>query len=351
MRFGVFLLPAQFPGQDAGDVLRRAVAVAAAAERSGFDDVWIAEHHFMSYGVCPSAATLAGYLLGNTSTIVVGTAVSVLSTQHPVALAEQAAVLHQVSGGRFRLGIGRGSPLVDLNVFGTGIARYERGFAESLDLLLDALRYGRAAASGDFFDFEEVSLVPQAASLPSPALAAISEASISLAARRGLPLLLGMHEDDAAKSARLAHYLRAGGEQDSEHIAVSVAQVGDTTGGAQHLVRDSLPRWLAPGLAGYRRADGRPHGGRDPVEYTAQLCAIHPIGSPQYCVDRLAETVTGTGVRRHLLMVEAAGEQDEILWNVTRLGEKVLPVLREQLDVSSRHSGFAMVRETGERAR
>lgn len=88
MRIGVFLLAARFPGRTHTDVLESTVAAAVAAEEAGFDDVWLAEHHFMSYGVCPSAITLAGYVLGRTRTIGVGTAVSVLSTQHPVALAE-----------------------------------------------------------------------------------------------------------------------------------------------------------------------------------------------------------------------------------------------------------------------
>ncbi len=95
MRFGVFLLAAQFPGQDHTTVLDSSVAAAVAAEEAGFDDVWVAEHHFISYGICPSAITLAGYLLGATRRIEVGTAVSVLSTQHPVGLAEQALLLDQ----------------------------------------------------------------------------------------------------------------------------------------------------------------------------------------------------------------------------------------------------------------
>ncbi|HZD14986.1 MAG TPA: LLM class flavin-dependent oxidoreductase, partial [Pseudonocardiaceae bacterium] len=117
MHFGVFLLAAQFPGQDHTTVLDSTVAAAVAAEQAGFDDVWIAEHHFMSYGICPSAITLAGYLLGATRRIAVGTAVSVLSTQHPVALAEQTALLDQLSGGRFHLGVGRGGPWIDLAAF------------------------------------------------------------------------------------------------------------------------------------------------------------------------------------------------------------------------------------------
>jgi alkanesulfonate monooxygenase SsuD/methylene tetrahydromethanopterin reductase-like flavin-dependent oxidoreductase (luciferase family) len=84
----------------------------------------------MSYGICPSAVTLAAYVLGRTRRVGVGTAVRVLSTWHPVALAEQAALLDQVSAGRFRLGAGRGGPWMELEVFGTGLDRYETGFAE-----------------------------------------------------------------------------------------------------------------------------------------------------------------------------------------------------------------------------
>jgi hypothetical protein len=112
MQVGVFLLAARFPGQSDDEVLAATVQAAAAAERAGFDDVWLAEHHFMSYGVCPSAVTLAAYVLGATRRVDVGTAVSVLSAWHPVALAEQTALLDQVSAGRFRSasgGAARGS--------------------------------------------------------------------------------------------------------------------------------------------------------------------------------------------------------------------------------------------------
>ncbi|MGH3999648.1 MAG: LLM class flavin-dependent oxidoreductase, partial [Pseudonocardiaceae bacterium] len=50
MKFGAFLLAPQYPGQDHGTV-----AAAVAADEAGFDEVWVAEHHFISYGVCPSA--------------------------------------------------------------------------------------------------------------------------------------------------------------------------------------------------------------------------------------------------------------------------------------------------------
>ncbi|MFJ6213050.1 LLM class flavin-dependent oxidoreductase [Streptomyces sp. NPDC092296] len=166
MRTGLFLLSAQFPGQRQTEALERTVSAALAAERVGLDSVWLAEHHFVPYGVCPDAATLAALLLGRTRRIGIGTAVSVLSTAHPVALGERAALLHLVSGGRFTLGVGRGGPWIDLSVFGTGLAAYEEGLPERLDLLLRWLRGSRVGADGPAFSFPEVAVVPRATEPP-----------------------------------------------------------------------------------------------------------------------------------------------------------------------------------------
>ncbi|MEV7771438.1 LLM class flavin-dependent oxidoreductase [Kitasatospora sp. NPDC086791] len=269
MRVGLFLLSAQFPGQSHGEALERTVRSAVEAERAGLDSVWLAEHHFVPYGVCPDAATLAALLLGRTRRIGVGTAVSVLSTRHPVALGEQAALLHLTSGGRFTLGVGRGGPWIDLEVFGDGLGAFEHGFPERLDLLLRWLRGSRVGADGPQFSFPEVAVVPRAGEpVRRPALsswlgfgeqsgpvrfprqrqdeegpgegfvegfvesqgegfgeeltrtgrpvagppvvvACTSPAGVKLAAERGLPMLLGMHSGDDDKLRMLELYRTA----------------------------------------------------------------------------------------------------------------------------------------------
>ena len=251
----MLLLAARFPGQSDGEVLTATADAAIAAERAGFDDVWFAEHHFMSYGVCPSATTLAAFTLGQTTRITAGTAVSVLSTAHPVALAEQAALLDHLSAGRFRLGVGRGGPWVDLEVFGTGVERYETGFAESLDLLLAALSQDRISAAGPTFAFREVSTVPQPRTRPHPpvVVACTSPATAEIAAARGLPMLLGMHIGDDGKKETIIQYTAVAarhGHLPVSHIGASVAYVGDTRAEARHTLKTQLPRWLGPGLAG-----------------------------------------------------------------------------------------------------
>lgn len=332
MRVGVLLLSAQFPSRSHADVLDAAVAAAAAAEDAGFDDVWVAEHHFMSYGVCPSALTMAGYLLGATRRISLGTAVTVLSTQHPVAVAEQALLLDQLSGGRFRLGVGRGGPWIDLDVLTTRPGGYRSDFPEALDLLLAALTGRPVRGTGPAFRFPEIAVVPgpRTPSGPGVVVAATSAETVELAARRGLPLLLGMHADDAAKAAAIARYDRDAppGPPAAGHISAGIAHVADTDREAAALMRTHLPRWLGPGLAGYRRAEGAVHATRDPDDYAALLCRLHPVGSPELCRRRLARTVARTGVEHVALMVEGTGDPARTLENIRRLGAEVLPQLR-----------------------
>jgi alkanesulfonate monooxygenase SsuD/methylene tetrahydromethanopterin reductase-like flavin-dependent oxidoreductase (luciferase family) len=159
VRIGAFVFTSRYEGQAAGEVLARGVAAAQVAEAAGFDDVWVTEHHFVPFGVNPSALTFAAYLLGSTSTVRVGTAVTVLPLHSPVHVAEQAALLDHLSGGRFDLGVGRAQPVVDYEVIGRGVEYWRRGLPEALDLTLAALS-GPVSSDSDLYRFREVTPEP-----------------------------------------------------------------------------------------------------------------------------------------------------------------------------------------------
>ncbi|TQE32874.1 LLM class flavin-dependent oxidoreductase [Streptomyces ipomoeae] len=341
MRVGTFVLGAQFPGQGQGEALHRAVRTAEVAEEAGLDAVWLAEHHFVPYGTCPSAITLAALLLGRTRRIRVGTAVSVLPTVHPVALGEQAALLHVTSSGRFSLGVGRGGPWVDLEVFGTGLDAYESGFPESLDLLVRWLREPSVSASGERFSFREVPVVPRPSEelgeTPGPevVVACTSPASVRLAAERGLPMLLGMHVGDEEKAEMVAmwrNFARAAGRSSTEiagaaHVSAGVCQIADRRTDAVEALTKAMPGWLKQGLDAHVTVDGRARVMRDPLAYTELLCGLHPVGTPRLCADRLAATSERTGISRFALLVEGSGDLAATEENVRRLGAEVLPHL------------------------
>ncbi|MEV0302799.1 LLM class flavin-dependent oxidoreductase [Streptomyces prasinus] len=341
MRVGSFMLGAQFPGQGEAEALHRAVRCAELAEEAGLDAVWLGEHHFVPYGTCPSAITLAALLLGRTRRIRVGTAVSVLPTVHPVALGEQAALLHVTSGGRFSLGVGRGGPWVDLEVFGAGLEAYEQGFPESLDLLVRWLREPSVAADGERYRFREVPVVPRPSEafteVPGPevVVACTSPASVRLAAERGLPMLLGMHVGDEEKAEMVALWRRhahACGRPAPEihrasHVSAGVCQIADRRTDAAEALLKAMPGWLRQGLGAHVTVDGRERRMRDPLAYTELLCGLHPVGPPQLCADRLAATGERTGISRFALFVEGSGDLAATEENVRRLGSEVLPRL------------------------
>ncbi|MFJ8152568.1 LLM class flavin-dependent oxidoreductase [Streptomyces sp. NPDC094468] len=342
MRVGSFVLAAQFPGQGQGEALHRAVRTAEVAEEAGLDAVWLAEHHFVPYGTCPSAVTLAALMLGRTRRLRVGTAVSVLPTVHPVALGEQAALLHVTSGGRFTLGVGRGGPWVDLEVFGAGLDAYDHGFPESLELLMRWLREPAVSASGPRFSFREVPVVPRPSEAltdapgPEVVVACTSPASVRLAAERGLPMLLGMHIGDEEKAEMVAlwrQHARTAGRPVEEilgaaHVSAGVCQIADRRTDAVETLTKAMPGWLKQGLEAHVTVDGRFRSMRDPLAYTELLCGLHPVGTPRLCADRLAATSERTGISRFALLTEGSGDLAATEENVRRLGAEVLPHLR-----------------------
>lgn len=321
MRIGLFLVAAGFPGISPEQTLRTALDYATAAEDAGFDDVFVAEHHFMPYGTCPSALTFAALLAGRTRRAGIGTAVTVLSTAHPVAVAEQAAMLDVLTGGRFTLGVGRGGPWVDLEVFGTGMEGLSRrAFAEALDLLCAWRSQDSVSYDGEFHRFREVAVVPRGR--PRMLVACTSPETLETAVDRRLPMLLGMHADDAEKAAMVRAY-----DVPAAHVSVVLAQVAESRAAGVRLLRETMPTWLRPGLDAHVRFDGTRPPMRDPQAYAEYLTAIHPIGPASYCADRILESSRTTGIEHFLLFVEGGGPEHTAA-NIKALGSSVLPLLR-----------------------
>jgi len=79
---------------------RNAVEECRLADELGFDVVWLAEHHFSAYGICPSLAPLAGAIAGATRCVRIGTAVVIAPFEHPLRIAEEWAEIDILSGGR-----------------------------------------------------------------------------------------------------------------------------------------------------------------------------------------------------------------------------------------------------------
>ncbi len=125
----------------AADRYRFAVDQIAAAERAGFDTAWVAQHHFhRDEGGLPSPFVLLSYAAALTHRITLGTGIVTLPLEDPIRVAEDAAVLARLTGGRFELGVGSGATPGSFPPFGKEPAQRAQLYAEHLRRLDDALR-------------------------------------------------------------------------------------------------------------------------------------------------------------------------------------------------------------------
>lgn len=145
--FGLGLFTGQRPPGAARSTHRDAVPLARAAEDAGFDAFWVSEHHGMPDGYLPSPLTLLAAVAAGTEAILLGTGLALAPLHHPLRLAEDAALVHELSGGRMLLGLGLGYAAHEYAAFGVDPAQRGR-------TLSDLVPFLRRAWAGEVFDWD-----------------------------------------------------------------------------------------------------------------------------------------------------------------------------------------------------
>jgi len=206
---------------------RDTIALAVAAEEFGFGSFWVAQHHTGAFdGVLPSPLVLLAAVAQHTSTIRLGTAVITPALEDPLRLAEDAAVVDELSGGRLQLGVGAGSDAFASQLFGRRHAERHTDCRDAVEQLCGWL-------SGP-------DLVPAAPGLRQRLWWATGSAQgVDAAAECGAGLLSGRPGADV-----VADLLRYRALAVEPRIALSrIVQCGETPA-------DVLDRWRAePALA------------------------------------------------------------------------------------------------------
>jgi alkanesulfonate monooxygenase SsuD/methylene tetrahydromethanopterin reductase-like flavin-dependent oxidoreductase (luciferase family) len=157
-----------------------------AAENLGFDMVWLGEHHFTEDGFLPSPLVVAGAIAARTTRIGIGTNILVLPLHDPLRVAEDAAVVDQLSGGRLTLGVGQGYASAEFAGFGATLSGRAARLEEGLIRLRTAWGCPRYGASSNM---TVEAAAPQVSPLPAHPVpvyvGAVAERAVDRAVRLG----------------------------------------------------------------------------------------------------------------------------------------------------------------------
>lgn len=179
------------------------------ADRLGFHQLFMVEHHFTGHGQVSASITVLAYLAARTRNIRLGTAVVVLPWHNPVLIAEQVATLDLLSGGRVDFGVGKGYRQAEFDGFHIPMTEAAERFDEAMEIIRKAWgTEGRFSHRGKRWRYDDIMVEPAPVQRPHPPLwlAAGSHDSVRRAAREGYHLLLDQLAQVDQISRRITHF-------------------------------------------------------------------------------------------------------------------------------------------------
>lgn len=212
MRFGLFgSAQAQRggPDLDSGQGFRDYIEYNVEAEALGYASTFVVEHHFTGFGQVSASLNLLTWVASRTTTLRLGTAVIVLPWHNPVLLAEQAATIDLLSGGRLEFGVGKGYRANEFACFCIPMGEAEERFEEALALILKSwTSEQRFSHHGKHWHFDNIVVEPPTKQKPHPPIwmAAGQPESIRKVAQRGAKLLLDQFASTATTIERFNIY-------------------------------------------------------------------------------------------------------------------------------------------------
>jgi alkanesulfonate monooxygenase SsuD/methylene tetrahydromethanopterin reductase-like flavin-dependent oxidoreductase (luciferase family) len=171
LRVGVGLFTGQLPvaaNHGFNDEYRGMIDLVRLADDLSFDSVWFSEHHGSSDGYCPSLLPMLAACSSVTSRVRLGTSLLLAPLHDPLRLAEDAAVVDQLSSGRLILGLGLGWRPEEFRAFSRSISSRAAALEEIIQILRQAWTGERFSWQGRVYQYEEVLVTPPAAGASIP---------------------------------------------------------------------------------------------------------------------------------------------------------------------------------------
>jgi natural product biosynthesis luciferase-like monooxygenase protein len=344
VNFGYYILNTYVPELD-GDsrsIYSRWLEQMDAAEALGFDSLWVTEHHFRRFGgMMPSPAVILAAAAQRTKKVRLGAAVSIIPMHNPLRIAEEFAMVDQLSDGRLNFGAGRGMHPTEYAVFGYDWNDAQKRLPEGLDVILRAWSGEEFEWQGEHYRFPKLRVYPQPVQQPHPPVYVTANRdpeSFNMIGRRGHHLMtlpwIATNEEQRPRVEMYQAALREGGHkvEDRDVFTMYPIYVGADDRQAREEVIDCWHRWrgfaldalnLAPGNPAYERVLGH-------LDYDAMVRDSRGVfGGPETCARILKRIIEVVGTTHIGLTFHFGGlSQDKVLRSMERCARAVLPALR-----------------------
>ena len=229
MRFSNFMFPASMDPAKDGQVIDEVLREGRLCDELGMEMLWLAEHHFDGICAYVDPVSFAAALATCTKQIQIGFAVAQMSLHHPIRMAEQMALIDNISHGRLVVGLGRGTAynIYDYQGYGIDPNEAQERLIESEDIMIKAWTTENFRHKGKYWDIQLPMLRPRPYTKPHPYVirACSGEESMLEMARAGRPFLMNVQTNEVTKH-RMDLYrktLRDSG-YDEESVAKNVAE-------------------------------------------------------------------------------------------------------------------------------
>jgi len=341
MKFGILHRPQDPPAAE--NISRRWSEILDAsvlAEQVGFDGVFVPEHHMMADGYLPAPLIGCAAIAARTTRVDVGTTVFLLPFYNPIQVAEQAAMVDVISGGRMVLGCGIGNFEPEFELYGLSKKGQGKRFEEGIELV-------QRAWAGEDIDFQGTCFTAKGRISPLPLnaklwLGAMSDIGTRRAARFGCPWATDPLHNMAVMKEWAQIYRAAGDEHGtSDKLSIALLRDGWVADDLDAVERDwwphirsehwfyfsQIPRWVLdrePFLEGITAEED--------FAFDTHRRDRLVVGSPEDCIASIRAYEEELG-NEYLIMsfrVAAGPSHEKELECLERFGKEVIAPYRER---------------------
>ena len=330
--FGDVTLSADGRPLSQAQVLRNVIEEAVIADQAGLDAFGVGEHHRPDFAISAPEVVLAA-IAARTRRIVLGSAVTVLSTDEPVRVFQRFSTLDALSNGRAEVILGRGSFTESYPLFGYDLSDYDELFEDKLRLFAELLKPGGVTWSGSTRPpLEGQVIYPPVENGTLRAWVGVggSPESVVRAARYGLPLTLAIIGGNPERFKPFVDLYRQSLQQLGRPELPNAVHSPGHVAATDELANDQLwPHYQAM-FTRIGRERGWPPTTRAQFDREAGPAGALCVGSPETVATKIARMVKQLGLARVNVKYSAGTlPHDQMVRSIELLGTVVGPRVRE----------------------